>query len=88
MFNGEDKLVVLKFDKSITNQVIDRLGCDFFCMEETETTYTIRVKIKASKTFYPWCFTFGEKMVILEPTEVVQEYRDMLAKTLNSLPRV
>ncbi len=88
MFRGEDKFVVLKFDKTITNQVIDRLGCDFFCQEETEKTYTIRAKINVSDTFFAWCFTFGEKMTILEPSEVVNEYRAKLATTLNSLPRV
>jgi len=88
MFSGEEKIITLKFDKSITGQVIDKLGHDFFCLEETDTSYTIRGKIDVSNTFYAWCFTFGNKINILGPEDVVATYRTKLAQVLNNLPRV
>ena len=87
MYSGEEIIVKLTFDKKITNQVIDKLGHNFFCEAETDSTYTIRVKVLVSDTFLAWCFTFGDLMQIKEPEEVVQQYREKLAKTLNSLPR-
>ena len=88
MYSGEDKVVTLKFNKKYTNQVVDRLGCDFFCVEETDDTYTIRGTINVSPTFYAWCFTFGDGMIVLSPDNVVAEYRKQLALVLNNLPKV
>ncbi len=88
MFAGEEKIVTIRFNKKITGQVIDKLGHNFFCVEETDTEYTIRGKVNVSDTFFAWCFTFGPDMCILDPEDVVKPYREKLAQALNNLPRV
>ena len=88
MFAGEEKMVTIKFDKSITGQILDKLGHDCFCIEDTETHYTIRSKVNVSNTFFAWCFTFGDKLTILDPQDVVKAYRERLANALNSIPKI
>ncbi|MBE5763530.1 MAG: WYL domain-containing transcriptional regulator [Clostridiales bacterium] len=87
MYRGEDKVVTIKFNKKISGQIVDRLGCNFFCMEETDETCTIRGTINVSPTFYAWCFTFGDELTILEPKDIVEEYRKRLARAYNNLPK-
>ena len=85
MFSGEEKMVTLKFDKSITGQVMDKLGHGLFCVEDTDSYYVVRGKINVSDTFLAWCFTFGDKIKILEPEDVIKQYKEKLASALQSI---
>ncbi len=87
MYSGNDTRVTLSFNKKYTNQVLDKLGYNLRCEAESDDAYTISVNVDVSDTFFAWCFTFGENMQIKAPEDVVQKYREKLAKTLNSLPR-
>ena len=85
MFAGEEKEVTLRFDKMFTNQIIDKLGLDFRVVDDGDQFATIKCVVDISYPFYAWCFTFGEKMQILAPEDVVRGYKEQLQATLNNI---
>lgn len=67
MFGGEIQKVVLEFDNSLINVVIDRFGKDVPIHTKTENDFQVTVEVAATSTFYGWLFMFGNKVKIIEP---------------------
>ena len=78
MFSGKTTDVKLVCDNSIINPVIDRFGEDIFIRKNDDKTFFANVKINISPTFYAWVFTFGDKIKILEPEHIKDEFINIL----------
>lgn len=85
MFSGDTVDVVLKFDNSLINAVIDRFGKDAYIKSHDEHSFTVRARIKPEAPFYGWLFQFGKKAAVLSPASVKKEYYSMLNDVINSL---
>jgi predicted DNA-binding transcriptional regulator YafY len=83
MFGGEEETVILQFDNSLVNVVIDRFGKDVFLKKVDEDSFVMRSKVVVSPTFFSWVFQFGDKVRILYPEEVAAKYTEYLTETLN-----
>ena len=84
MFGGEEETVKLQFDNCLVNVVIDRFGKDVSLVKVDENNFNVRVNVAVSSTFLAWVFQFGNKVKILSPDGVVEEYRDMLQSNLEN----
>ncbi len=74
MFGGEETEVKLSVDNSLIGVIVDRFGSDIFIVKESESSFTVSVKVMLSPQFYAWVFGLGDKMKILEPKSVADEF--------------
>ncbi len=83
MFGGQEETVKLHFDNSLVNVVIDRFGKDISIEKSAEEQFSVRIKVAVSPAFFAWLFQFEDKVKIISPKCVVEEYKTHLKKTLN-----
>ena len=81
MYGGREELVTLEFRDKLAGVVIDRFGLEHTFIK-TDFGFKISLHVMISPTFYAWILGFGEDVRILSPTEVRNELRERLIKTL------
>lgn len=84
MFSGEQETVMIQFDHSLVNVVIDRFGKDVSLEKADETHINVRVNVAVSSTFLAWVFQFGNEVKILSPDGVLEKYKQMLQSSLEN----
>jgi predicted DNA-binding transcriptional regulator YafY len=77
MFNGELADVVLEFDRSLIGPVLDKFGEEIEILPVDDTTCTASVRVQVAPTFFGWLFQFCQKMRILSPDSVIEEYNKL-----------
>lgn len=82
MFGGEEVTVQLKFDNSLVNAVVDRFGKDIVIGKLDETSFFIWIKVAVSSTFFAWISQFGNKVKVLSPQMVIDQYKSNLKELL------
>lgn len=87
MFSGGSAEAVLEFDNSLINAVIDRFGKGVVLKPSGEERFEVRVRIKAAAPFFGWLFQFGSKARIKYPSELKQQYADMLKDVLDKMDK-
>lgn len=83
MFAGEEKTVQLICNKSLTGVVIDRFGQDVAVRPHDESHILVRVNVAVSPQFYGWLAGLSDKVFILSPEEIAQDYQRYLAVIQN-----
>lgn len=79
MYSGKMKNITLRCHISLIDVIIDRFGQDVIMNKAEEDTFTVCVPVEVSPTFYSWLFTFGDKMKVLSPMDVVSEVKQRLS---------
>ncbi len=82
MFGGEEETVKLKFDNSLVNAVIDRFGKDVMLDKVDENSFSVRINVAISSTFFAWLTQFGNKVKILSPESVIEKYQNSIQEIL------
>ncbi|MDO4618883.1 MAG: WYL domain-containing protein [Clostridia bacterium] len=80
MFGGEEKTVIMKFSDSLAGVVVDRFGKDAMIIPGKDGYFTARITACISPLFYSWVFGFGKNAEIIEPREVRDEMKKMIAE--------
>ena len=75
MFSGELETVVIQFNKELIGPVFDKFGEATPMMAVNETTCTATVHVQISPTFFGWLAQFGNKMHIISPENVIEQYK-------------
>lgn len=83
MYGGKEYTVKMRFRNELADQVIDQFGADITMIPTDNDHFTVKVPIQVSPTFYAWVSTFGRKIKILEPENVVNGMRNFLQKSLD-----
>ncbi len=78
MFSGETDRVVLEFDNSLINVVIDRFGKDIHIHTITEISFRVTVEVVTTDTFFAWLFMFGNKVKVVEPRSVIEKMTTLI----------
>ncbi|WFD10880.1 helix-turn-helix transcriptional regulator [Tepidibacter hydrothermalis] len=78
MFSGDIESVELQFDNSLINVVIDRFGKEVFINKKDENSFSIKVEVAESSTFYGWLFMFGNRVRILSPQWLVDTFKEKI----------
>ena len=84
MFAGEEKTVQLLLDRSLTGVVIDRFGTDVALRSYDEDHILVRANVAVSPQFYGWLAGLSDKVRILSPEDVAQDYQNYLQNILTS----
>ena len=80
MYGGELEDVLIQFDKTLIGPVLDKFGEDTPMMAVNETTCAATVHVQVSPTFFGWVAQFAEKMRIISPDSVIEEYKEHINK--------
>ena len=74
MYDGEMQTVRLKCDSDMMRVIIDRFGKDVDTTVYEKGGFFADVKVSVSMTFFGWLFGFGDKIRIVSPSNVVDEF--------------
>ncbi|NLT18392.1 MAG: hypothetical protein BWX72_01094 [Firmicutes bacterium ADurb.Bin080] len=85
MFTGDKKKVHLICENSpdIIVQLKDQFGDSISMFEMPNNKFSAHFEARISPTFYSWVFTYQDKIKIVAPAEVVEEYKKQLNKSLS-----
>lgn len=88
MFQGEEQEVEFITDKSLLDVVFDVFGESVEIVVENETTFRFKAAVQLSPTFFGWCLSFGDKLQVAGPNDVVArviEYIQLLNQGYNGI---
>lgn len=74
MYSGELTTVELQFNNSLINIAVDKFGEDITITKKTMNYFIVSVDVVVSPPFFAWLFQFGNKVKILSPGKVKQDY--------------
>ena len=78
MFNGDEQVVELECHNEIMKNIIDQFGNEVEITANSEDTFTVKVSVSVSPTFFGWIVGFGGKIKIVGLEEVKKDYIDLL----------
>ena len=80
----EPKEVTLVYTGDVVKGIIDQFGMGISVWQIDEEHFRTRVKVCTSPTFYGWVFQWGGKVRIEGPVEVLEEYQEMVQKSVSA----
>lgn len=81
MYNGRTETVRLRFDRALTNVVIDRFGADAHIRPDGGSV-VVTAPVEVGPTFFGWLAQFGPQAELLSPEDVRQEFAAHCRTTL------
>ena len=88
MYGGPATDITLEFDDNLIGVIYDRFGEQTSIVRTAPNKCVASVCPQISPTFWGWFFQFGEKMRILSPQSVIEDYKDMLRRLLDNAMKV
>lgn len=84
MFAGEDTSVTIRIDKRLIDAIYDKFGSSvkMKMVGENEAEFTTEVQI--SSAFIGWCISFGEKLKVISPDNVIEKIKESI-KSLDNM---
>lgn len=82
MYGGQPVDIVIEFDDKLIGVVYDKFGENTKMIRTHEHTCVATVKVQISPTFWGWLFQFGKQMRILSPTNLTEEYKNMVGEVI------
>lgn len=77
MYPDDLRTVDLLCDNEMMRSIVDRFGPEVHTETVDEQHFKATVVVAPSPPFFGWVFTFGGKIRILEPSEVLQKMKEM-----------
>lgn len=65
----------MQFSKQLIGPVFDKFGEDTPMMAVNDTTCATTVHVQISPPFFGWLVQFGNKMHIISPANVIEQYK-------------
>ncbi len=84
MYRGRTETVTFLCDESILSVVIDRFGDRIHIRKDSKEKYSVTVKADISPTFFSWVFMLGNKVKLVSPETVVEEYKKTLKENIDN----
>ena len=88
MFGGEKTLVTLRAPTYYYYLIADQFGTNLFpVLDKGKDTFTITVPVAIGDQFFGWVLSMGQKVTIVEPPEVKQDFCRKMAEVLERYHR-
>lgn len=78
MFAGEEKTVRLLCENTMIGVIVDEFGTEVAIRKDDDTHVVARMDVAVSPQFFGWLAGLGDRVEILAPADVREEYRDYL----------
>ena len=89
MMGGTARKIKLKVHKDLAGVLIDKYGTEkLMPMPYDENYFACSIEAVISTQFFGWLSGFGEKIILLSPTDVCEEYADYLHSLLKQYHEV
>lgn len=85
MYSGNNESMDIAFTRDLINPVIDRFGDKTRIMSSNDTHFVAHVSASLSPVFFSWLFKFGDKVRIIRPASVVNQYKEMIESVLKTM---
>lgn len=85
MYSGKQKVAEFIADNSLVDVIMDKFGEKTVMKKLDDKTFTFKVNVLASPTFYSWITTFGSRLKLVGNDELVSEYKQFLQQALSNL---
>lgn len=85
MYDAHHETVQLKCTEDMMKVIIDRFDDDVQTKVVDENHFIATVEVALSPNFYGWLFGFGDKIRLIGPQNVVDEYRELLRNELGNI---
>ena len=79
MFGGKTEEVVLQFSKELNGPFFDKFGENSPISTLNKNTSIAQVNVQISPTFFGWLAQFGDKMTLVSPAGIREQYRQHIA---------
>ncbi len=85
MYDAKHETVQLKCTVDMMKVIIDRFDDDVSTKVVDENHFIATVEVALSPNFYGWLFGFGNKIKLMGPENVVEEYRRLLKEEIDNI---
>lgn len=75
MFSGTSTAVTIEIHRSLMDAVFDLFGEKTKLLSNGKDTVRFTVDVQVSDLFFGWCCSFGDKLKLLEPSQVVEQFK-------------
>ena len=81
MYGGEKKRVTLRFINPLLDTAIERFGTkDVVYTKVDDTHFSVTAQVEISNQFFGWILGFGNKVKLLSPNDVTDQFRAYIDK--------
>ena len=80
MFGGEETAVRLRFSNELSGVVFDKFGMDIPVIPDGPDFFICNVNVMVSPLFFSWIAGFGNKVKILSPQNVIDDFKKLIAE--------
>ena len=80
--HSNHEVVELLCENSMMSTVLDHFGNKIKPKQIDKEHFSVSVEVSVSPTFFAWVFEFGGKIKILSPQCAIDEYVNLLKKSL------
>ena len=85
MKTGDKAEIVLEFDSSVIDAMVDRFGQNLDITYISKTKCRAKVDIQVNNVFFSWVFGFEGKVNIKGPSEIQDQYVRMVSREMARL---
>jgi predicted DNA-binding transcriptional regulator YafY len=75
MFSGQTTQVDIEASRTLIDAIFDLFGEKTKILSNGEHTVRFRVNVQVSDLFFGWCCSFGEKVRLLGPDNIIEELK-------------
>lgn len=76
MFSGETTAVTIEAHRSLVDAIFDLFGETTRILSDGEETVRFTVDVQVSALFFGWCCSFGEKVKLLGPDNIIEQLKE------------
>ena len=75
MYSGKKKFVTVRFIPLLLDTMVERFGTNAQYRIVDDRHYAVTAEVEISDLFYGWLLGFGKRVKIINPPEVVEEFK-------------
>lgn len=76
MFSGETTAVTMEAHRTLVDVIFDLFGERTRIISNGEETVRFTVDVQVSALFFGWCCSFGDKVKLLGPTNIIEQLKE------------
>lgn len=80
MYSGKKKIITVRFIPLLLDTMVERFGTNAQYKIVDDRHYAVTAEVEISDLFYGWLLGFGKRVKIINPPEVVEEFKAYVDK--------